>query len=270
MRIHERVPGDVDELTRRAAAERNALRRDRYRAVLMAFAGDEAAEIAAALGRARRSVQAWAYAYRDGGLDAVQPKPRRGCRPTTLPREREAELVARLDGGPTPADGVCALRGKDVVRILEAEFGVTYTLGGAYDLLRRLGYLLPAVGEKLRATIARMEGKRIRVAVSEVKRRRSVNQNAYMWGVVIQMITDVFRDAGNMVDKDDVFDFLKAEVWKLKQVYVTPDGEVLRGPGSTRHWSTHEMESKLEEARAWAAAVMGLSIPLPNEGELHG
>ena len=35
---------------------------------------------------------------------------------------------------------MCTLRGKDVVRILESEFGVRYTLGGAYDLLERLGY----------------------------------------------------------------------------------------------------------------------------------
>ena len=70
MRIVERQPGDVAELRRRAAAERDALRRDRYRAVLLALDGREAAEIAAALARARRSVQDWAYAYRDGGLDA--------------------------------------------------------------------------------------------------------------------------------------------------------------------------------------------------------
>jgi transposase len=141
MEIREREPGDVDELTRRAAAERDALRRDRYRAVLMAIAGDGAAETAAALGRARRSVRAWAYAYRDGGPDAVQPKPRGGGRPTTLPRDREAGLAARLDAGPAAADGgVCALRGRDVARILEAEFGAKYTLDGAYAPLHRLGY----------------------------------------------------------------------------------------------------------------------------------
>lgn len=141
MQVRERQPGDVDELTRRAAAERDALRRDRYRAVLMAVAGDEAAGIAAALGRARRSVQDWAYAYRDGGVDAVQPRRRGGGRPTTLPRDRETELVARLDAGPTAADdGACVLRGRDVVRILESEFGVKYTLDGAYALLRRLRY----------------------------------------------------------------------------------------------------------------------------------
>jgi transposase len=139
MRVIEREPGDVAELGRRARAETHALRRDRYRAVLMALDGKEAEEIAAALGRARRSVQDWAYAYRDGGVDAVQPK-RRGGREPKLPRDREDELRARLDAGPRPSDGVCTLRGKDVVRILEAEFGVRYTLAGAYELLERLGY----------------------------------------------------------------------------------------------------------------------------------
>ena len=42
-------------------------------------------------------------------------------------------------GGATEADGgVCSLRGVDAVRILEAEFGVRYTLDGVYDLLHRL------------------------------------------------------------------------------------------------------------------------------------
>jgi transposase len=139
MQVRERDAGDVAELTRRASLERDALRRDRCRAVLMSIAGDEAVDIAKALGRARRSVQDWAYAYRDGGIDAIQPARRKGREPK-LPREREAELAARLDGGPRPSDGVCTLRGRDVVSILEREFGVRYSLGGAYDLLHRLGY----------------------------------------------------------------------------------------------------------------------------------
>ena len=139
MRLTERVLGDIERLRQWAAAERDALRRDRYRAVLLALDGLDAVEIAGALGRSRRSVQDWAYAYRDGGIDAVQPKPRPGRAPK-LPRDREAALKARLDAGPLPQDGVCALRGRDVVSILEKEFGVRYSLGGVYDLLERIGY----------------------------------------------------------------------------------------------------------------------------------
>jgi transposase len=139
LHVTERQSGDVAELTRLVKRESRAIQRDRYRAVLMAIDGHDAPSIARTLLRSRRQVQDWIYAYRDGGIGNLQPKPRPG-RPTKLPREREAELKARLDGGARGGDGVCTLRGKDVVRILAAEFGVGYTLDGAYDLLHRLGY----------------------------------------------------------------------------------------------------------------------------------
>lgn len=139
MLVVERVPGDVAELQRLAGAEKHALRRDRYRAVLMAIEGWQAPQIAIALGRSRRSVQDWAYAYRDGGIPAIQPKRAKGANPK-IPRHMEDQIRARLDAGPRPEDGVCTLRGKDIVRILEKEFGVTHTLGSIYGVLERLGY----------------------------------------------------------------------------------------------------------------------------------
>ena len=45
-----------------------------------------------------------------------------------------------MDAGPTAADGVCTLRGKDIVRILEKEMDVKHTLGSIYGVLDRLGY----------------------------------------------------------------------------------------------------------------------------------
>ena len=83
-------------------------------------------------------MQEWAYAYRDGGVEAITPGKSSG-RPTKLPRDRERAFRARMLGGATEADGgVCSLRGVDAVKILEAEFGVRYTLDGVYDLLHRL------------------------------------------------------------------------------------------------------------------------------------
>jgi transposase len=83
-------------------------------------------------------VQEWSYAYRDGGVEAVRPGKSSG-RPTKLPRDREQAFKARMLGGATEADGgVCSLRGADAAKILEAEFGVRYTLDGVYGLLHRL------------------------------------------------------------------------------------------------------------------------------------
>lgn len=139
MRIVEREPGDLAELSRRVRCESKAIQRDRYRAVLLALDGDEAVAIAGKLGRARRSVQEWVYAYRDRGIDALIPKKQTGA-PPKLSAEQAERLKARLDAGPLPSDGVCTLRGRDVVRILEQEFGVKHPIGSIYSVLHRLGY----------------------------------------------------------------------------------------------------------------------------------
>lgn len=139
MHVIERQAGDLVELRERVKVERNALQRDTYRAVTLALEGRGAPTIAKTLGRSRRSVQDWVYAYRDGGIDNLLPGKRTG-QPPKLLRDQEARFLARLEAGPIEADGVCTLRGRDVVRILESEFQASYTLDGAYALLHRLGY----------------------------------------------------------------------------------------------------------------------------------
>ena len=139
MKVTEWRPGDMTELKKMAGFERNAIQRDKYRAVVQAMGGRDAPWIGKALGRSRRAVQAWVYGYRDGGIDALARKKSPG-QPTKLPRDHEALFIARIKAGPTEADGVCTLRGKDFVRILKAEFQASYTLDGAYALLHRLGY----------------------------------------------------------------------------------------------------------------------------------
>jgi transposase len=119
-------------------AEPDAKQRDRFRAALLASQGEQAPQIVARLQRSRRFVQAWAYAYRDGGIEALWPGHSTG-RPSKLARQKEQAFKERIKAGPTDRDGgVCTLRGEDARRILEREFGVAYTLQGVYDLLDRL------------------------------------------------------------------------------------------------------------------------------------
>ena len=139
MDVTQRDDGDLARLNDLIEAEADATQRDRYRAVRLALDGREAEDVAATVGRGRTFVQTWVYRYRDGGLAAVVPRKQPGRKPA-LTLEQRATFRARVLGGPTDKDGgVCAFRGEDARRILEAEFGVAYSsLQSVYDLMRKL------------------------------------------------------------------------------------------------------------------------------------
>lgn len=139
MRIAEHTPGDTGRLEQLVAREKRADRRDRCRIALLALRGREKLEIAEILGLAKSTVEHWAYAYRDGGIAALAGRKRGGSRPK-IEGEKAVRLKARVEAGPTPADKVCTLRGRDVQRIAKEELGVDLSLNGAYRTLHRLGY----------------------------------------------------------------------------------------------------------------------------------
>jgi putative transposase len=111
----------------------------RYQAVVLAKAGRTAEGIAEALGCSRRAVQQWVARYNGGGPNALRERPHTG-RPPRVPPDQIARLKQRLDEPPRPGDGTCVLRGADIRRILEHEFGILLSLRGVYLLLDRIGY----------------------------------------------------------------------------------------------------------------------------------
>src|SRR3954470_15741533 len=129
----------LERLHEAAKQFRNTRTWPRVQAVSLAKRGDTAPQIARALGVSRRAVQAWVAAYNRGGLEALPDRPHPGRAPT-LPRAEEGRFLERIDAPTRPEDGVCALRGADIRRILEQEFGARYSLDGVYKLLHRLGY----------------------------------------------------------------------------------------------------------------------------------
>jgi transposase len=139
MEVQPRRKKDLEWLRERVAKERDAKQRDRCRIALLALQGFTAVQIADKVGCARRTVQQWVYRYRDEGLDGLRERARPG-QPKKLATACEETFCQRLKGGPTAADGVCTLRGRDIQRILAEEFGAKYSLQGVYDLLHRLGF----------------------------------------------------------------------------------------------------------------------------------
>lgn len=139
MQVSLEDPSDLIWLDERIAGEVNAKQRDRYRSVRLALEGQQTLAIARTVGRSRKFVQEWVYRYRDQGRDGLVPK-RQSGRPPKLTVEQHEKLKARLDAGVQPQDNVCTLRGRDIRRIVEAEFGVVYSSSGVYELLHRLDY----------------------------------------------------------------------------------------------------------------------------------
>jgi transposase len=137
MHVEDHVP--LAELKRLSRSERNAKLAKRIQIVVLAIEGYTAPAIARSLGLSGRPCQCWVQRYNEEGLVGLRDKSGRGKPPLLTPEEK-ARLKQRIDAGPTEDDGVCTLRGKDIQRILETEFGKVRSLDTIYYLLHQMGY----------------------------------------------------------------------------------------------------------------------------------
>lgn len=128
-----------EQLQRLVDRERRACQAKRLRTILLARQGLTAPEVATCTGFRPRSVQHWVARYNRDGLGGLETKPGRGRKPP-LTSEQAEQFKQRLEAGPSSKDGVCVLRGQDVQRILQQEFGQLRSLSAVYGLLHRLGY----------------------------------------------------------------------------------------------------------------------------------
>ena len=128
----------VEELKRLARSEQDVRIAKRIQMVVLAIEGYTAPAIARSLGFSRRVCQSWVQRFNASGLEGLRDKAGRGKPPLLTPEEQQ-RLKQRVDAGPTEADGVCTLRGQDIQRILEQEFGKVRSIATVYYLLHQLG-----------------------------------------------------------------------------------------------------------------------------------
>jgi putative transposase len=136
VQAHERI----EQLQRLRRLKSHRVIATRLQMVILAQRGYTAPQIAGSVDMSRRVVQTWVQRYNARGIDGLWDRARPG-QPTKLPREQEQVFKQRMLDGPGDADGgLCTLRGRDAQRILTDEFDAHYSLGGAIELLHRLGF----------------------------------------------------------------------------------------------------------------------------------
>jgi transposase len=139
--VRQDALGELKQALKRTLSGRN---QTRIRAVLAVAKGWYIPQVAEAFTLKERSVRNWVHQYNQQGLEGLRDH--RGGRQSRLSVPQRQQLKSRIEAGPLPQDEVCSLRGEDIRRILQEEFGLSYSLNGVYYILHRqlgMSYLKP-------------------------------------------------------------------------------------------------------------------------------
>lgn len=105
----------------------------------------------------------------------------------------------------------------------------------------------------------------VEVIFRKKKKFRSIPQNNYYHGVIVQMIQE---EAGQ--SHDDIHAILKSKFSPKKYLLLEgKNGKIeMTKSKSTTELTPGEFEQYNSDCRMWAAGFFGLNIPLPNEVDL--
>jgi len=104
--------------------------------------------------------------------------------------------------------------------------------------------------------------KKVKVTIEDSeKKERSLNQNNYYWGVVVNTIANEL----GYLDKE-MHELLKAEfLFEMREVKTKKGIKLVKKYKSTTEITTKQYEDYLSKIRIWASTEFGIFIPLPNE-----
>jgi len=106
------------------------------------------------------------------------------------------------------------------------------------------------------------EGQKVKFTLSRLTKKtiRSVEQNAYYWGVVIKILAEELGYIGTG-EKEDLHEELKA-------MFLVKKGKIGTYVEQTSKLDTETYERYLKAIRGWALQFQNIYIPKPNEVEI--
>ncbi len=123
------------------------------------------------------------------------------------------------------------------------------------------GRLVMADPVAWRGLLARHNGREVFVTVVRQQHIRSLSQNRYYWGVVVEMVAGYIGES-----REETHALLKARFLPGRRIELL-DGRFLEMPPSTRLLTTEQFSEYIQGIKVWAAQFLGLSIPEANEVE---
>jgi len=114
-------------------------------------------------------------------------------------------------------------------------------------------------------TLNQFEGKEIQLTIEKASKKRSNNQNAYYWGVVLKFLQIGIKDAwGENWTIEKCHEFCKIQ-FNIYERYNEDTGEIIRIPKSTTENTTTSQEEYHSKIRNFIFEWFGITVPLPNE-----
>ena len=108
----------------------------------------------------------------------------------------------------------------------------------------------------------------VKLTVETKRRKRTTNQNAYYFGVIVDILAGLIAESDgvkqNSEHSEQAHEILK---WKCnsKQIFSIETGEIINIPQSTTKQTTVEHNDYCDRCRAWILDFFGVVVPLPNE-----
>ena len=107
-------------------------------------------------------------------------------------------------------------------------------------------------------------GKKVVISIEKKTKKRSINQNAYYFGVVVPLFRSGLLDIGYKVSLEETHTFLKAK-FLVKEIVNENTGEILTSVKSTTELTTVQFMEFIEDIQQFGAEFLGIQIPSPNE-----
>lgn len=102
------------------------------------------------------------------------------------------------------------------------------------------------------------------ITIERQKKKRSLEQNRYYWGVIVPIVKAGLIDAGWRVTTAQVHEDLKRD-FNLIEIVNEKNGEIKNSIGSTSEMSSSQMMDYFAKITQWAAEYLNVQIPAPNE-----